>query len=243
MLQPVKVFTDSVQKQIVKVIKSSIITGELKPGDKLLGERELASMLGVSRSSLREATKQLETAGFVTIKHGVGAFIKDADPDLMIKNLAFHFHFDFDENKLKELLAIRNILETQSAEWAAIKGNPEIIKKMKELVYSTQEKLKVETVGKLVLLSKQDTIFHILIAEASGNSIMVKIMYDLLDLLVESRTKAFTVTGRPQKSLGEHIAIVEAVSRRDAVGARKAMQAHLNSVEEEILGWSETRSQ
>ncbi len=231
--KPLKSNEKNLQAQVATVIKNAIINGDLKPGSKLPSERDLAGMLNVSRGSLREALSHLHATGLIIIKHGVGVFIKDTDPDNIITGFAMHLVSD--KKRIIELFEIRKLLETQSAAWAARRGDPEIIEELYELVQSVKGRIDNVQYGQLTLLADQDTRFHILIAEASGNSIFVKIMNDLLDVLDESRSKTYAIPGRTLKSLNDHIEIAKAIKERNPESAECAMMEHLVGVEKDIM--------
>jgi len=233
LFEPVRRSTDSMQKRVASVIKDAIISGEFKPGDKLPPERELAGMLKVSRGSLREALVHLEAANLVQIRHGVGVFIKDADQDTLIAEFARQLVPD--EIMIKELFEIRLLLEPQSAAWAAERGASSIIQELNDLLQSVKEKMENLPTGQLAVLAKHDTKFHLLIAEASGNTIAKTIMNNLMGALAESRAKAMTVPGRAQKSLDDHIYIARMISDRDPEAAENAMRKHLQEVAKDVV--------
>lgn len=224
----------NVYEKVIAELKKGILHGDLKPGDKLPSERELAAMLGVSRTSLREALRLLEVSGVVSIRHGQGIFIANNDPDEYMKK--FISHIFVDEKKIEELFQIRRIIETQAAVWACQNGTDEQLKEIYNLVHETIYILENSLKGDfLVVLAKQDGKFHRLLAEAANNSVLENIMDNLLDLLADSRARAATIQGRPKKSLKEHLKIAEALVLRDQEMAKKAMLEHLEGVERDVL--------
>jgi GntR family transcriptional repressor for pyruvate dehydrogenase complex len=224
----------NVYEKVIAVLKKAIMQGELKPGDKLPSERELSRMLGVSRTSLREALRLLDVSGVVTIKHGQGVFITNNDSDEYMKK--FISHIFVDEKKIEELFQIRKLLETEAAAWACKNATEEQLNAIFRLVKDTMEKLQDSPKGELLsILAEQDNKFHQLLAEAANNSVLKNIMDNLLDLLADSRAKAASVEGRPQKSLKEHLKIAECLLRRDCNGAQTAMLEHLSNVEKDVL--------
>jgi len=241
MFKPLRDNEESLQEQVATAIKNAIVNEELKPGDKLPPERDLAEMLKVSRGSLREALNHLHAAGLVYKKHGVGVFIRNTDPDAIVAGFAKQLRPD--EKKLQELFEIRQLIETRSAAWAAERGTPDKIKELQELVYSVKDRINEVETGQLTLLANQDTKFHLLIAEATDNSIVLETMNNLLDVLAESRAKALTTPGRAYKSLNEHIEIIEGIAKRDAGAAQKAMSKHLQGVENDIIHWYYNKTQ
>lgn len=233
MFKPVQEKSDSIYGKVVTELKSAIMSGRLKPGDKLPGERVLAEMLGVSRTSLREALKMLAAAGLVTIKHGQGVFIANHDHDSYLQK--FVQQVLVNPQEIKELFEIRKVLETQAAAWVAERGSTDQINRLAGLLTSTKDKLAQQPTPGLALLAEQDSKFHLLLAEATNNSVLVRIMEGLLDLLADSRCRSMAVPGRPLKSLEEHRQVVEALLLRQPDAAREAMLQHLENVEKDIL--------
>lgn len=231
MFTPINEKEESVYHKIAKQIKNAIAQGELKPGEQLPSERDLSKMLGVSRTSLREALKLLEHSGLVSIKHGQGVFITEQDQESLMKKV---LEFVFTDNKqTRELFAIRKILEVSATAWAIEKGTLKQKKRLLDIVEITTEKLG-NNPRDLSLLAEQDSVFHNALAEATNNSVLVKIMHSLLDLLEDSRLQAMQVYDRPLISLNEHRKIAEAVMKGNVEMAKEKMLEHLNSVENDI---------
>ena len=115
MLTPIK--SEKVYKIIMKQIKDIVKSGELKRGDKLPSERELALRLNVSRTSVREAIKALETLGLVESKHGGGNYIKNDFEDILLEPLSIAFMLLGSNNS--EILELRKVIEPEVASMAA----------------------------------------------------------------------------------------------------------------------------
>ncbi len=225
-------------ERVVMQIQSAISVGDLKPGDKLPPERELVKLFGVSRVSIREALKSLRAMGLVRIRHGDGVYVCELDPDDRVQNLAASL---LDPNgTIKELFEMRKVLETRAAAWAAERGVPRKIQELVRLIESIREGVAKRPSGYLFLLGEHDTKFHLCLAEAARNQVLVRVMNHLLDMLAESRARAWSVPGRPLRSVEEHARIVDAILSNDPVGARDAMRQHLENVEKEL--WQEDSS-
>ncbi len=234
MFQPIEVERKTVYEKVVQVLKSSIMSGELKPGDRLPSERKLAEMLNVSRTSVREALKILAAEGLIQIRHGQGIFVNGMeDPDNLIRE--FVRVAAVDDATIRDFLEIRRILEINAAKWAAVRASDEQINQIFELLEKTKDLMKNRSKGVLLLLADHDTTFHNLLAEATGNTVLVKIMRNLLDLLSEVRLRCLQIEGRPLKSLAEHEEIAKALIARDPERAERAMDLHIRSVEKDIV--------
>jgi GntR family transcriptional repressor for pyruvate dehydrogenase complex len=129
-----------------------------------------------------------------------------------------------------ELLDFRRILEPPLAARAAEHADAEDIAEMEEILRRQDEKVSGGDVA-----IEEDSAFHYRIALASGNSVVLKVLNVLMDLLRETRSLSLQSEGRPQKSLAGHRRILVAIARRDAVAAESAMRQHIQDVEEMVL--------
>jgi GntR family transcriptional repressor for pyruvate dehydrogenase complex len=222
-------------KKVVEHIKELIFNGQLQPGDKLPPERELAEMMNVSRPTIREAFKILSAMGFLNIRQGHGVFV--AEQSARIHNLASFLFLQTDT--IRELFEVRKMIETETAAWAAKRGTSEFLEQI-----STKTN---EVYNRVVLnreftnqeeqdqfLSESDQEFHLMVAEAAGNEVLLRVMTNLIDLLRESRMQSMKIPGRLVQSLKEHIQIADALVVRDSKLARKTMFEHLSSVEKDL---------
>lgn len=215
---------DKVYEGVAKQIERLILK-KLRPGDKLPSERELVAVLGVSRSSIRDAIRSLELMGMVEPRQGTGTIVREVSSESLLNPLA---------NALKrkkamigELLDFRKMLEPPLAARAATRATAEEISEMEEILDRQEEKLRK---GESTI--SEDSEFHYTIALASGNSVVLKVLDALMDLLRDSRERSLQVEGRPQKSLAGHRRILSAIKRNDPEAARAAMRRHIEKVEE-----------
>ncbi|MGF7186597.1 GntR family transcriptional repressor for pyruvate dehydrogenase complex [Desulfitispora alkaliphila] len=226
--------SQSVYQKVVSELKLAIVNGQLKPGEKLPNQRELAEMLGVSRTTLREALKLLEASGLVVIKHGQGVYVTDKDPNTPVDTFVQQLFIG--KEKIEELFAIRRVLEVQAAIWAAKNGTEEQKQELLKIVAETTDALESKGIkDKSVLLAEHDRIFHNALAEATNNSVFVKIMHDLIDLLTDARCQATRVPNRPVKSLRDHLKIAQAIIKGDTKEAKNTMLEHLDAVEKDLM--------
>lgn len=205
-----------------------LILKKLKPGDKLPSERELAEMLQVSRSSIRDAIRGLELMGLVEPRQGAGTIVRELSAETLVNPFA---------NALKrrhelvsELLDFRKMLEPPLAARAATHASPEEISEMEEILQRQEAKLSDDETS-----IAEDAEFHYSVALASGNSVVLKVLDILMDLLRETRERSLQVKGRPEKSLAGHRRVLAAIKRHDAEAARDAMRRHIEDVEEIVL--------
>jgi GntR family transcriptional repressor for pyruvate dehydrogenase complex len=217
-----KVYED-VARQIERLILK-----KLKPGDKLPSERELAEMLSVSRSSIRDAIRSLELVGMVEPRQGAGTIVKEVTADVVVNPLTNALKRK--EELVGELLDFRRMLEPPLAARAATHASTEDTAEMDEILERQQAKLRL---GESTI--PEDSEFHYAIALASGNTVVLKVLDIIMDMLRDSRERSLQVEGRPQKSLAGHRRILAAIKRHDAEAAKDAMRRHIEDVEEIVL--------
>jgi len=218
---------DKVYEGVAKQIERLILK-KLRPGDKLPSERELAETLEVSRSSIRDAIRSLELMGLVEPRQGAGTIVREISSESLVNPLANALKRK--EELIGELLDFRKMLEPQLAARAATRASPDEISAMETILERQERKLRA---GESAI--SEDSEFHYAIALASGNSVVLKVLDTLMDLLRDSRERSLQVEGRPQKSLAGHRRIFGAIKRRDAEAAKVAMRRHIENVEEIVL--------
>jgi GntR family transcriptional regulator, transcriptional repressor for pyruvate dehydrogenase complex len=218
---------NKVYEEVARQIERLILK-KLQPGDKLPSERELAETLGVSRSSIRDAIRSLELMGMVEPRQGAGTIVREISAESVLNPLSNAIKRK--EELIVELLDFRRMLEPPLAARAATHASPDEISEMEEILERQQQKVRQ---GDSAIA--EDSEFHYSIALASGNSVVLKVLDTLMDLLRDTRERSLQVEGRPQKSLAGHRRILSAIKRHDAEAARDAMRHHIEDVEEMVL--------
>jgi GntR family transcriptional regulator, transcriptional repressor for pyruvate dehydrogenase complex len=218
---------NKVYEEVAQQIERLILK-KLRPGDKLPSERELAEMLRVSRSSIRDAIRGLELMGLVEPRQGAGTIVREVAAELLPNPFA---------NALKrrrelvsELLDFRKMLEPPLAARAATHASSDEIAEMDDILRRQEQKQVQGDAG-----IAEDAEFHYSIALASGNSVVLKVLDILMDLLRDTRERSLQVEGRAQKSLAGHRRILAAIKRHDGDAAKSAMRRHIEDVEEIVL--------
>ena len=218
---------NKVYEEVAQQIERLILK-KLRPGDKLPSERELAEMLKVSRSSIRDAIRGLELRGLVEPRQGAGTIVRES----AVEPLANPFAGALKRRKemVSELLDFRKMLEPPLAARAATHASADEILEMEEILQRQEAK---QSQGEPAVA--EDAEFHYSVALASGNSVVLKVLDIIMDLLRDTRERSLQVEGRPQKSLAGHRRILAAIKRHDAEGAKSAMRRHIEDVEEIVL--------
>jgi GntR family transcriptional repressor for pyruvate dehydrogenase complex len=221
-----------VYEEVAKQLERLILE-KLKAGDKLPSERELAEMLQVSRGSIRDAIRGLELMGLVEPRQGAGTIVRERTAESPVN--PFATALERRRELVSELLDFRKMLEPPLASRAATHASPEEIAEMDEILQRQEVKLSQGEIA-----PDEDAEFHYSIALASGNSVVLKVIDILMDLLRDTRERSLQVPGRQQKSLAGHRRILGAIRRRDAEAAKSAMRRHIEDVEEIVLDESLT---
>lgn len=204
------------------------ILDEMKPGDKLPPERQLAEMFGVGRSSIRDAVRRLQAMGLVEPRQGHGTVICEVSDHSIISPLSSVLVRKW--KLVAELLDVRKIIEPGIAARAAGNASPEHISAMEEILQRQGGKL---SRGESAIA--EDSEFHYCLALAADNSVVLRVLDVLMDLLQKSREQSLQLKGRPARSLAGHRRIVAAIKRKDAAGAEAAMRKHLEEIETIIV--------
>ena len=217
-------------EQIVQQVEESIRKGALKPGDQLPPERELAQQFGVSRTAVREAVKALREKGFVEAYPGRGTFITDGTSHAIRQSLDRMIKIGQPEGSTF-LAEVREILEPEIAALAATRAEEEDLASMREAV-AVMDNARRDSDAFI----EADLDFHLALAEAAANPIILSLIDSIVGLLREQRMRIFQVEGGPERGQYHHKRILEAVERHDALAAREAMKAHLRQVRDDYKG-------
>jgi len=218
---------NKVYEEVARQLERLILT-KLHPGDKLPSERELAESLGVSRSSIRDAIRSLELVGLVEPRQGSGTVVREISAETLMNPLTSVLRHKIE--LVTELIDFRKMLEPPLDARAATHASAEELEEMEEILHRQEAKFRI---GELAV--EEDSEFHYAIAMASGNSVVLKVLDFLMDLLRDTRERSLQTEGRPQKSLAGHRKILAAIKKRDAEAAKAAMRHHIEDVEEIVL--------
>ena len=216
-----------VYAKVAEQLQSHIIN-TLKPGDMLPPERELVQMFGVSRSTIRDAIRRLETVGLLEPRQGVGTVVREVSVDTVVRPVA---NVLLQKRKgINELLDVRMIIEPALAARAALHASPGQIAELHAILERQDEKVR-----RGELATEEDSAFHYAIALAADNSVMLKLVHVLMDVSRETRERSLQFGGRQEKSLAGHRRILTAIEQGDAAAAKAAMRRHLLEIEKIIL--------
>ena len=201
------------------------ITQELKPGDRLPPERQLVQMLGVSRGSVRDAIRTLELMGLLEPRQGIGTVVCDPER-CQSSGYGAHGEAEADCGTARCPQDHRAALAGRASRHASAVELAE----MEQILQ--RQAVKIHRGDPAI---EEDSEFHYAIALAADNSVVLKVVDILMDLLRETRERSLQVEGRQAKSLAGHRRILSALKRGDPAAAEAAMGRHLQEIEDIVL--------
>ena len=223
-IKPKKIY-----EEVAEAILHMIQTGQLKPGDKLDSVQQLAENFQVGRAAIREALTALRAMGLIEMKQGEGTYVREFDPAM----LSFPISAALLMNKedVAHLLEVRKLLEVGAAGLAARKRTEEDLRAMQSALAQMREVIGDEELGE-----KADFLFHMAIAEATKNPLLVSLMNNVSGMMMETmretrRIWLFAKQTTTEQLLEDHIAIFEAIREQNIELAQERMKDHLGHVE------------
>jgi GntR family transcriptional regulator, transcriptional repressor for pyruvate dehydrogenase complex len=216
----------AVTDSAIDKIKEMIMSGELRPGDRLPKEADLAERLGLSRNSLREAVKALSLIRVLDVRQGDGTYVTSLQPRLLLDALTFVVDFHRDDTVL-EFFEVRRILEPASAAMAARNMTDGDIAKLRAVLDELPEDPTAEE------LVANDLEFHRQIAAGSGNSVLCSLIESLSGPTTRARIwRGLTQEGAVAKTRDQHWAICDAIAAREPQVAAAWATVHVAGVED-----------
>lgn len=211
-------------EDIAEEIVNQIRQGNFRPGDQLPGERELAGMLGVNRTTLREALRVLEFMRVVDKRVGEGVFVRDLNKDSSIELLIFRILNEegLDAESLSSACEAATYLEVATAKLAALRATPEEVRELRAVVEKMETRVKDGAE-----FTEMDHDFHLIIGRLSKNPLLSSIVSTVW-IIVKRYAGAFHQNVEWRRwSIEGHRAIVEAIASGDGGNAGIAMERHL----------------
>jgi len=216
-------------EDVVAQIRTLLENGRLKRGDQLPTERELSETFKVSRATVREALRTLESLRLVQSRQGNGTYVLALSEETLIQPLAAAFFHEKDS--ISDVFYVRKIIEPYVAQLASEHATLEEIKDLANIIIAQEESI---ASGKSTI--EHDSAFHALLARMSRNPVLERLLNAIVDLLEQTRDKYIQNTERTKKSLIGHREIFTAVKKGDSTAARRSMRRHLDEVETIVMG-------
>jgi GntR family transcriptional regulator, transcriptional repressor for pyruvate dehydrogenase complex len=224
MFEPIE--RKKVYELVAERLVQEISDRRLNPGDELPRERHLAEAYGVGRSSVREALRMLESRGLIASPGGGRLVVADyANPLNQSLTLLLRMH----DGDLGELFEIRRILEVESAGLAAQRRTTEDLEAMRAAQLSMED-----GIASAARYVDGDVRFHLAVAAATHNRVATYMMQAIRDVLHRALLSIYRIQGSPERSLGQHRQILNAIASRRSDQARERMRQHLLRVELDV---------
>ncbi|MTI65786.1 MAG: FadR family transcriptional regulator [Firmicutes bacterium] len=232
MFKPIK--NKKVYEHVIEQIQNMIIDGVLKQGDRLPSERELASQLNVSRTSIREALRSLQIIGLIESRQGEGNFIKENIDETLFEPLSIMFMFNKD--KPEDILDLRIAIEVQAAYLAAKRVTEEDKKELENILKKLN---KVEKEGNEKIRAKYDKEFHYKIAKITGNYFIINLLNNISSLMesfiIYAREKILKAIDDKSLLIYQHERIYNAIITNDSEKAASYMREHLELINTHLM--------
>jgi GntR family transcriptional repressor for pyruvate dehydrogenase complex len=217
-----------IHEEVFSQIHELIKEGRLKAGDQLPAERELAETFKVSRTSVREALRALESQGLVVSRTGAGNFVADLPVESLVAPLA---RVLIDEKKaLADMFEMRKLIEPHIAALAAERATRNDIAQLKRIVAKQSAAVSRGETG-----VEADAELHFSIGRATRNQALQKLVSGLMEMLSRSREESLQTNERRESSIDAHRRIIVAIEKHDKARARSEMLRHIEQVEESVL--------
>jgi len=213
-------------EEVVDRLREFIDVHDLKPGDRLMPERELAEQLGVSRTSVRQALTALKVLGMVDIRPGDGVYLLSTED--LIPNLALEVvESEADHPMIWE---VREAVETQAARLAAQRRSEEDLERMEAALEAMEQSISAGGEGIL-----GDRHFHEAVFAAAHNPMLERLFGQLADAIDRTSQSSLSLKGQPPISLDAHRRILEAIREGAAAAAGERMREHMTASASTVL--------
>ncbi|WP_291637314.1 FadR/GntR family transcriptional regulator [Clostridium sp.] len=223
-IKPIK--QNNISNQVFEQIKAEIASGEWPPGSRIPSENEFVKMFNVSRVTVRNALQRLIALELLEIRQGDGTFVREFSADMYMNSLMPMLFLESTE--VLQVLEFRKIIEIETGALAVERATEEDIEKL-EVIYGKMEKYKNDTEK----FSAEDLNFHMALAEATKNSLVIKVNYIIKDILSVSMIEIVRNLGVTD-GLYYHKLIIEAIKDRDIEKVKKTLKDHIVTTIEKV---------
>jgi GntR family transcriptional regulator, transcriptional repressor for pyruvate dehydrogenase complex len=223
---------EKVSDRIIEQVRDAVLSGQIKPGDRLASEKELIAQFGVSKATMREALRVLEAMGLVEIKKGTqgGVFIAEVDMKTTIHSIMNFLHFR--SVSIRDITMLRFAIEPSAAHLAAIHATDKDLERLRELAEITEADEMDEP--------SKEISFHRYLARMSQNPLLILIMDFVDNLLRDAKYKLELNPEFYQEVREAHRRILACLERHDAAGARRELVSDLLTVDRHMAAQAGT---
>jgi DNA-binding FadR family transcriptional regulator len=209
-----------------RAIRDYVLNNRLRGGDPLPGEMELARQLGISRNSVREAIRALESVGILEVRRGRGVFVREFSFEPLVEGLFYGLLYELRE--VEELLDIRCVLETGMIERAIARMGDAALADIRATVARMGE---LASAGRS--FAEEDRQFHALLFGGIGSETLLRLL-DVFWLAFRSASRHIGDDTDPVRTWRDHVGILDAIAARDADGARAALEQHYSGIKRRL---------
>ena len=214
---------DRLYQEIVDQIQQQILSGALKPGDQIPAERDLADRFGVSRTAVREAIKSLTEKGLIEVYVGRGTFVTSLSPDRVVESMTLLLRNE--PHNVASLQEARELLEIPTARLAAARRSDAHVARLRAITAEMEEEQSMSP-----RLIDGDTEFHVEVARATGNPVLVLLSQTIVALLRSDRLYREDWETLLPAAFASHREIIDAIADGDGDRAANSMMEHLAHV-------------
>jgi DNA-binding FadR family transcriptional regulator len=225
----------------IEKIKKMLVDGQLRPGDRLPVEKDLAASLGVSRNTLREAVRALSTLKVLQTRQGDGTYVTSLQPALLLDGMGFVADLHREDGEL-QFLHVRRLLEPEATALAVERLTDAALAELRDLLDEAQELVRADPIDHDRLMAN-DRAFHRLITSHCGNPVLAALVENTSGNTVRARLwRGRLDPTADARTVVEHRMIYEAIVDRDAERARLRAAAHILGVEDAVRAMTGGRS-
>lgn len=221
-----KLSRENLSDRVVQQIKEKIESGELKPGDKLPSDQELAAKFGISRMTLREGLKILQYTNVLAAIPGGGYEVQEPGLANLISSLSEIYNENMAEQTFRELKELRLTLEVKAVQLACVRRSEEDLIRLKQSIEKMEQAINEKNADAIIESSIE---FHNIIANASGNELFAVVLDSIQDITRKGRIETLTIRGRYTLAVEEHHKLYMAIEQRDIELAVRLMQYHIET--------------
>lgn len=215
-------------QSVQAALREFIDVNGLRPGDPLPSEGDLALQLGVSRNSVREAVKAMESTGVLETRRGSGVFVAAFSFEALLDHLPYGLIDDVSE--LSDLLDVRRVLEVGLIGQALPTISAERLRALRAVLVEMHDHAE-----RRAGFPEQDRDFHRTLFEATGNRVMLRLL-DVFWLAWQRAAESIDIQDRtPLRTYQDHVAIVDAIEAGDVEAARTALEHHYKGIQLRLL--------
>ena len=219
----------ALNRAVQERVKNYITANHLAPGDPLPPEKQLAAALGISRGSVREAIKALESLGIIEVRHGTGVFVRGFNFDSILDLLTFGLSFD--PTKISEILQIRKWLETAAIGEVCERITAEQIQAITQILEQWDQRIANDE-----STADEDRAFHRALYQVIGNESLTALIDIFLVVYHSVNVTKITKDAHPTTTIQDHRDILDAIKKRNASLARERIQDHFRGFEDRMRG-------